>query len=288
MFYFKDAAVKASEIDTAQLSKVREFKSEISEYALYYEFEDVSQFEKLVRTHLIAHVSSWASAGGEILQPAGAEVPQNENEKNNVSIIDVEFGLFELEEFVKENINELSKVIKRINTAVSELGERLNERTAQIKETPKNLKGEVDRKVAKRIINSGASDLRSYTAKISSEIPQYKIYFERAMGFFERILIIGLDDNIDFGGDVAINELHSVVGGARDSLVDTKSMMEKFRSSIDAFPRLTSEMNKEKQEARRVTEGLISEFKVSIDVLDNIMTSIDNLHFINSVNLDMN
>ena len=60
MMYFKDEAVPPSQLDTDQLAAVHKFRKSLGEVgSLYWEFNSLEQFEKLIRLHLARQVQSW-------------------------------------------------------------------------------------------------------------------------------------------------------------------------------------------------------------------------------------
>ncbi len=110
MIYFKDEPVPPSKLDPEQLAKVNVFRESLGdEGALYWKFDEVEQFEKLIRLHLIRQFQAWKSRTGTTV----AMDPQKD-EQGPALIEDVvdhdDEGILDLMEIYEDKFTELSEI----------------------------------------------------------------------------------------------------------------------------------------------------------------------------------
>ncbi|MHC4399849.1 MAG: DUF4062 domain-containing protein [Planctomycetota bacterium] len=77
MFYFNDAAPgRLSQIDTAQLEAVNQFRSEVARSGvLYWKYQTTSEFEASVRRHLSRQIQEWGKTWGGVVDEHEREPP---------------------------------------------------------------------------------------------------------------------------------------------------------------------------------------------------------------------
>ena len=68
MVYFKDEPVPPSQLDPEQLAKVNAFRSSLGdEGLLYWKFDGIEPFEKLIRLHLTRQVQAWRNRAAALI-----------------------------------------------------------------------------------------------------------------------------------------------------------------------------------------------------------------------------
>ena len=129
MLYFKTAPpLSLCEIDPDQLKGVKEFRSRVSkEGGLYKEFASVNDFANMVDIHLT----------GLVLQEGGAKSLQPSKEagvsKQPPIYEDEEEGLLDLEDAYSEEMNALQGVLARMDKAIRQVGDRIQQRSQEVK-----------------------------------------------------------------------------------------------------------------------------------------------------------
>lgn len=121
-FYFKDAPISPSKIDTDQITKIRNFKQRLqAEGLLYWDFLDSDQFEKFVTLHITRYVQSWRHSQQRItdvkdFSEASGIVDPSAVMQSDFSSDDDE-GLLDLIEMFEERIGEVTNIVTRLSFA---------------------------------------------------------------------------------------------------------------------------------------------------------------------------
>jgi hypothetical protein len=171
MVYFKDEPVPPSKLDPEQLSKVMRFRDSLgTEGVLYWPFNGVEQFEKLIRLHLARQVQAWKrreEKGSAVRLMSDELLPARVGDHDDQD----DEGLLDLIEIAEDRFAELTEIAERIAGATEDLGTKMRQRTGEITALQSNSSGTADVKEAKRLIARAASDMRQFTARIEAEIP---------------------------------------------------------------------------------------------------------------------
>lgn len=262
MIYFKDEALPPSRVDPTQLTRVNDFRRSLGEEGLlYWNFTSQDQFKHLVRLHLTRQLQAWKSqlekpqAIGLLQEPAHVvqRVPEEES-------FDDELGVLDLIEVLEDRFQELTVISERIGEATEDLAAKITERTNEMNQSPRNSQGNVDRKVAKRLISNAATDMEEYTARMETELPLFSDALAAGMNALVRIASMSIDfetNELDMkearGGLQAITTL-------RDALTTAQVSIVEFRQIVAILPRMTSELNRAKRGVVSVLDMLINEF----------------------------
>ncbi|MDR5860421.1 DUF4062 domain-containing protein [Halomonas eurihalina] len=255
MVYFKDEPIPPSHLDPDQLVKVNAFKNSLgAEGGLYWKFAGIDQFEKLIRLHLTRQVQAFKS---QSTLAARDEATSNEKEVAAIEYDDA--GILDLMEGFQDKFLELTEITKRIAASIEELGAKITERTAEIKDLPRDSKGNADPQEAKRLISMAASDMNHFTARIEAELPLYNDAMNTGMNLFIKAAIMSVDlenDPEDIrSGLGALQTLHSKIATSKQTTVE-------FRESIAGLPRMTTTLNKAK--------------RISVDAIDRLLEELTN------------
>lgn len=259
MVYFKDEPIPPSQLDTEQLAKVNAFRHSLGdEGALYWRFDGIDQFEKLIRLHLTRQVQAWKTRTHVTTTEKADDdkIPKQTEDDDDEGILD-------LMEVFQDKFADLREITNRIATATEELGKKMTDRTAEMKALPRGANGNANQKDAKRLISKAASDMNQYTARIEAELPLYSDAMNTGMNSFIKAVTMSVELENDADdvqqGLVAVITLRSTVATSKQSTVE-------FRETIASLPRMTTTLNKAKRGATTVIDRLLTEFTNS-DVL---------------------
>lgn len=270
MFYFKDAGIPPSKMDTQQLTKIQEFKGKIaSKYGgLYHEFENVEEFRTKVRIHLSKLMQDWPkdrlySNAGPTAASAEPDIRSAGDPLANLAALtddDLDEGLIELSERSSGAMEALVGTVENISDATYELSNRFEQRTDEVNQLMAD-GSRPDIKTAKRVSNKMARDVENYVRKLSVEIPEFQKHSSRAMDAFGKIAIISNTDlEIDSDDAVAargqIKEYQNTVSSTSDNL-------RVFRDQISSMPRMTSEFNRARKRATAILDDFLVQLRIT-------------------------
>ena len=266
MFYFKDAGISPSKLDSAQLGKVQAFKHRISsEYGgLYHEFETLEQFQTKVRIHLSKLVQDWlttctsTTSTKTTSKPAQAEEVFDPLANLTMLTDDEEDGLLELAERAGDAMAAVVSVVKKMVEAINEVGEKLRQRTKEVKELTAG-GATLDVKAAKRVSNNTANDLEVYVQRLSVEIPEFHKQHSTAMDAFGKIAMISATDFEEDPNDIHNTLVH--IQEYRSGITTASAKIAEFRKATDGLPRMTTSFNRARKRAVAVLDDLLVQFR---------------------------
>ncbi len=266
MFYFKDAGISPSKLDSEQISKVQKFKKKISdEYGgLYHEFEILDDFQTKARIHLSKVVQDWlnANTGAIKSKTVQEKVEQKAEEYNPLANLaalddrDADEGVIDLMDQGTEAMDEVLQIVTRMTSAITDLGEKFNQRTKEAEA----ISDKTDRKLAKRVANNAANDIDIFVKRMSAEIPEF--YNQNAIfaeSFSKMALIADRDfdkdaNNIDIDPDI-MKEYRIAIDTSSSSLVE-------FKQTIAILPRMTTVFNQARRRAVAIMDDLLDQLRV--------------------------
>ncbi|MDP3480128.1 MAG: DUF4062 domain-containing protein [Desulfoprunum sp.] len=257
MIYFKDEAIPPSRLDPEQLTKVNAFRDSLGDDGgLYWQFNGIEQFEKLIRLHLTRQVQAWKK------RTDNTDAVDADVEKQALALRenDDDEGILDLMEVFEDKFAELTEISQRIATATEELGQKMNDRTAEMEGLPKDPQGNANRKDAKRLIAKAASDMTQYTARIEAELPLFRDAMNTGMNSFIKAATMSVDLNSYDDNVQQAKEGLEAVASLRGALATSRESMSEFRTTMAALPRMTTDLNKAKRGATSAVDSLLTEF----------------------------
>lgn len=258
MVYFKDEPVPPSQLDLKQYASVKSFQSSLGPAGgLYWKFDEINQFEKLIRLHLTRQVQAWKSR----MNLTSTAMPVDTKDEKQPDEDDE--GILDLMEVFQDRFAELPDILDRITDATEELGRKFVIRNDELNALPKDARGKPDQHDAKRLLEKLASDMNLYTARLEAELPLYSTAINTGINAFIKATTMSVDLNNDFD-DVeqalnAVNSLRSTLATSRHHVVD-------FRQMIASSPRTTTTWNKARRSTVAAMDKLLTELTNS-DVL---------------------
>ena len=261
MVYFKDEPISPSRVDPSQLTKVNEFRDSLGdEGLLYWKFTGIDHFERLIRLHLIRQVQAWRARlelPDATVTAASAATGVGEDQ---IHEDDDDQGILDLMEIFETRFEELTSVSDRITHATEDIGQKMNDRSAEIENLPRDSQGNTNPKDAKRLITKAASDMAQYTARIEAELPLFRDAMNTGMNSFIRAATMSVDLSSNEDDAEQAKEGLDAIIELRRSLGSTKESTSEFRETIAALPRMTSHLNRAKRGVTSALDSLLDEF----------------------------
>lgn len=268
MFYFKEAGISPSKIDSQQLQKVQDFKTKISdEYgALYHEFETIEQFRTKVRIHLSSLVQDWLAGNLSARLPKSLDYEEPESEVDplaNLAALEQlsdEEGVIELVEIAIDAMGEVTNIIQRMSDATNDLNDRFTSRTAETSEVAE--RGN-DIKATKRIANKAADDLELFVKRMAVEVVEFNKQSSLAMDTFCNIAMMSESDLDVDPKDIA--EMRQNIQGYKDAITRAADSLLEFRDVIFQLPRMTTVFNRARKRAVAIMDDLLNQLRIAAD-----------------------
>lgn len=284
LFYFKDAGIAPSAIDTGQLIKVKEFKNKIEkEYGgLYHAFETSEQFNEKARMHLSKVVQDWLdnNESESTLEAENIESSNNvdtgePNPLANLEALEAqenEEGIIDLVEGATEAMIEVTNVVGRMADATTDLGKKFDQRTDEITQVSSN---GTNIKAAKRVSNKAADDLEVFVKRLSVEIPEFNKQSSYAMETFGNIAMLA---ESDFGEDLdEVEAMRSSLQTYRSTTYSSSESLSVFRQTIANLPRMTTNFNRARKRAVAIMEDLLNQLRIAADQSQDVEELLDRL-----------
>ncbi|MGM8851823.1 hypothetical protein ACS8E6_15100 [Salinicola halophyticus] len=275
MVYFKDKAIKPSEIDGVQNNRVQQFKRSLGEEGvLHRTFEGIENFESLIRTHLSAVAQKWSkgqSSSPPSLASPPVALPGIDVAASADAGSDDDFGFLDHLDRFEMSMEQMSAGLHAITDATVSMGEQMNRRTAEIQEI-----GEINDpqriKDARRAVKASAEDMSRYANILDGQLPLLTSSRKEAFEAISKAL--SLYEDFDSEDSSQIDELkhslHSMVDAAGGSLIS----MQSFRTTIGGLPRLTSDLNRAKRRVMKSLDDVAAEVKATTNTADSIVDSL--------------
>lgn len=272
MVYFKDKAIKPSEIDGDQNNRVQHFKRSLGdEGVLHRTFEGIENFESLVRTHLSAVAQKWSKERSSFppgLTSQPAALPEIDVDDTGS---DDDFGFLDQLDRFGMSMEQMSAGLHAITDATVSMGEQMNRRTAEIQEI-----GEINdpqrMKDARRAVKASAEDMNRYSDILDGQLPLLTSSRKEAFEAISKAL--SLYEDFDSEDNSQIDELgqslRSMVDAAGGSLVSIQG----FRTTVGGLPRLTSDLNRAKRRVVKSLDEVVAEIEATINTADSIVGSL--------------
>ena len=276
MFYFKDAPLLPSEIDTEQLALVKAFQKSLGqEGALHWKFKDIKEFEKLLRLHITRQVQTFKhTEASETALPKKEEMPreiQVDSDKGEAE----DFGLIDLVETFDERFTELGEIGVRLTKYTEELGERIKARTKEIQEA--TARGELDLKLAKELMARAAADMDQYVERVEEEIPLFSQNLDEGMNAIIDTTKIMVEFGVGESDRTQARGTLEAVVTLRETLALTENNINQFQISISSIPRMTSVLNKSKRRVTTVLDRLIEQLRTGQRLTREVEQAISNI-----------
>lgn len=275
MIYFKDKAIKPSEINGNQNDRVQNFKRSLGhEGVLHRTFEGTENFESLVRAHLSAVAQKWSRGQASSAQ---SSVPPHADQ----SIADAggaaeaegddDFGFLDHLDRFEMSVEQMNAGLRAIADATVSMGEQMDRRTAEIQEIGK-ISDPQRMKDARRTVKASAEDMNRYADILDGQLPLLTRSRREAFEAISKAL--SLYDDFDSEDTLQIDQLGAslrlmveAAGGSLDSMCS-------FKATVGGLPRLTSDLNRAKRRVVKSLDEVIAEIEATISTADSLVGSL--------------
>lgn len=255
MFYFKDAPVSPSKLNPQDLAKIQAFKSSLGEEGvLYWTFESVDDFANLARMHLARQIQQFRDASPVSVTTSDAVEPPRDVQAGPEES-EGEMGLLDLMEVFEERFATVNEISERITKAITDLGDKMRSRTAELNEAKLGTNTTLSRSDQKALINRAADDMDQFVTRGGAELPIFRQALQEGIEALGKAAVLAVDlDRNDLSkvreGRDAVVRLEGSIAGAEGPTVE-------FRDTIDGLPRMTTRINRAKKDVVRVLDDLL-------------------------------
>lgn len=260
MIYFKDAPapIAPSKLNHEQLAEVAKFRSGLGdEGGLYWTFQTVDDFEKLIRLHLSRQVQGWRSKSAKVTD--SIEAVEQVTTTEDICIEDDEVGFLDLMEQFEDEFAIVIEISERIGAATVEIGEKMSMRTEEVKafSTGPNARS---RKAAKRLIANAASDMDQYVHRMEAEIPLFSDHLNAGMVAFTKAAAMSIEFSANDETHEQATENLEGIRSFRKTMETVEGHISDFKDSVASIPRMTTVLNRSKRAMINILGQLEIEF----------------------------
>lgn len=263
MIYFKDAPapIAPSKLDREQLANISKFRSGLGdEGGLYWSFQTINDFEKLIRLHLTRQVQAWRSKTSTTEDPPTL-VEENTAVEDSIDPDQSdEPGFLDLMEQFEDEFSTLMKITELIANAIVEIGEKMQTRTAEIKEFTAGADSK-NRKAAKRLIAKAAADMDQYVHRVESELPLFSQHLNAGMNALTQAAAISIEFTVEGEDLEQAQENVEGIREFRETMSAVEGQISEFQEAIASIPRMTTVLNRSKRAMVNVIQRLVDEFR---------------------------
>ena len=266
LFYFKDAPIAPSKIDTSQIAQVQEFKkSTQSRGLLTWDFVDIDQFEKLINLHITRHVQEWRKGKEGAARPNGLAQPPTTistaiDELTPPSATEAadesadESGYLDLLEDFNEWSARMGEIAIRITSAQQALSEQTDHgrKDLEAMQADPNLSAKKVRTSIARV----ADEMLRFTERVQTEIPEFRAAVDASMNALTRLATLV--------AEIYPEQMQTTKAAAIQllaTLINARQATEGFKQSTVSMPRMTKELNVAKRKQASALDLLIAEFE---------------------------
>lgn len=275
MVYFKDKAIKPSEIDGDQNNRVQRFKSSLGdEGVLHRTFEGIENFESLIRAHLSAVAQKWSKGQSSSVHSSSTPpvVPSGTDAVNSVdSEGDDDFGFLDHLDRYEMSMEQMNAGFHAIADATVSIGEQMNRRAAEIQEI-----GEINdpqrMKDARRTVKASAEDMNRYADILDGQLPLLTRSRREAFEAISKAL--SLYDDFDSEDTSQIDQLGQSLRSMVEAASGSLDSMRGFKSTVGGLPRLTTDLNRAKRRVVKSLDEVVAEIEATINTADSLVGSL--------------
>ncbi|MCK6608785.1 MAG: DUF4062 domain-containing protein [Flavobacterium sp.] len=277
LFYFKNALPQSlDEINTEQLSKIREFKKKLGEKnTFYWEFTEREELEKFLRLHIPKRIDQLRLMQTEPQLVVDENKLKETTESFDVEITEIEeLGIIDLEEFIEDSFQLSRYSLVRLSEAMSWIAGEMRKKTNEINRTIVNNKNQpISIKVQRNIYNRTAEAMNDFASRIEPEIPIYIENFENGIDSLSKLVNIyknDFDSRYEEQLETLDDSLESMIHEMNGSL----NMTKEFILSIENMPKVSKELNTARRNVSTKMNDFLRKVEVSISIAGEVLKNI--------------
>ena len=258
LFYFKDAPILPSEIDTIQLKKVQDFKRDIGEFknVLFWEYQDTEQLGSFLRIHIRKRINDLI----RIKEVSVVKLNSLADDETSFHSIEEELGIIDYQEMVEDYLADTTQALLRISDSTTSVGEQIVRKASEINALSFG-GNRPNRKEIRDILMRTGKIMENYSSRIKPEIPIYQESFKKGIDAISKLIDISKSDlNPD---ETEVIEMKISLTEMTNSIAHSIASMTGFLETVRQLPRLSKELNKAKIDMGETLENLIHNLTIS-------------------------
>ncbi len=277
MIYFKDQPIQPSKIDAEQLIKINNLQKKLGDKGgLYCTFEDIKNFESLLRTHLSKVAQKWsAKIEHESNKPQKITTERNFNQDEVALIIENEesdYGLLDYIEIFEGRISDMTSSLTFITEATEKIGRQFNRRTDQM--IMFNVGTEkVDQKKARKVLKMLSDDMDWFSDTLESQTKIVSKSREEALDALSKALSMYVNDN----EEDSLRGLEDGLNSMKESGSECIENLQTLKKTTSELPKLTNQLNRSKRKAVKSLDYLIEEINQTVQNCNDILLTINDI-----------
>lgn len=258
MIYFKEDGIPPSQADPEQLRRLASFRESLPKRGVLYRQVAGKEFESLLRIDLARTVMNRLAQKSAVHAQSSTTSPPSTSISIPINmVIDQDEGIEDLLFQSTADLEQSAAIMGRINVLVEES-------TVGITRHNPDLEGP-NRRVA---LDGVASELQSFSEKLTQETGLLGFHQERAFGALARSIVMAAEDGALGQNEIAIL-LPKVVETA-GTLKAFAAALHEARATLSTMPRMTRALNIAKRNATGAIDLLLSKLEAVARVQDSI------------------
>jgi hypothetical protein len=266
MVYFKDAPLRPSQIDPAQLEKLQAFTASLPDRGVFHwTFKSEDEFVKLTRLHLTKQMQELAAVEvAPLREPTLESIGQGkrialaddtgEEEGGGRDEEESEDGLLELSETLEHEFELTGEAATKIGAIINALTEATSGHSKAMKSISAN--PNASRQEAKDAINAAASTMEETTAQLRLELVKLQTHVANGLKAAAGMAMLA-----KYLPRQQVTESVESMIGLREGMKSGRRGIAGMRDTVSGLPRLTSKLNKSRR-------GLVAVLEELMEVLD--------------------
>ncbi|MEX1000205.1 MAG: DUF4062 domain-containing protein [Thermodesulfobacteriota bacterium] len=266
MFYFKDEPVSPSKLDPDQLAQINEFRKSLGkEGVLYWGFNGLEEFERLIRLHITRRVQEFTH---DLKDNKTKDKGQSEEVDKAVSLSlehnkgDYD-GFLDLIRISLERIKESGKIQNRIDQITKEYKQALVvclEELEVLVAFSSSEGDEIEKTTYIRIIDKFKKHMHQYVVEMETNVPLFGNSFYAGIDSLNQAAKYYLELDPAEIKETRTRRLISAIGGLRlalDNLEVETSHLLTYTKKLPNFPLINEKYYTMKHKATQIQENIL-------------------------------
>ena len=242
------------------MAKVQDFRRSLPALgAIFWEFTDADQFEKLVSLHITKHVQAWRQRRDEVRvrersehQSLAASVPPTAVAQEQS---DDDSGYIDLLEVFMECSSEMSEIALRLTVAQQELTDHSQKGRQELEDLQARAQ-EASTTQVRNTIGRVADAMLRFTGRVDAELPLFRAAVDGGMNALVRAATLVAEFNPEQARSTKAAAFKLLA-----TLAEARQSTEELKASTAGLPRMTKELNVAKRKQVAALDRLVSEFE---------------------------
>ena len=153
------------------------------------------------------------------------------------------------------------------------LGKNMNERTEEVNVALTQTQGQMSRSKWRSLIDHAATDMNHFVSSMTKELPLFRETLERGADAVVQMALI----SIEFASEdkTQIREMRGELYTLLPNLEVAFNNLGLLKNSVEALPRMTSNLNRAKRETVEVLDKLLDNLAEGHQIVEGAVQAID-------------